>query len=241
MKISSAANDQDIDVRPLNYVRMYKWTDDQWSTVNISAGYSSNTQASATPYLIIPGQKGKFKVYLECEGFLASKSIGGKADGCWNGFICYDPSAPCWRIGEYMGCKITNVQSSQNYVSGHPDAVVNNCALQTTRAVEADFWASFDLTCEDDDAKWLLFAPPVQKASGFNYVVSYGNYTDKVLELGSVSISIDEVGSDSAKMSTCPRGGIVLRPGSLAEPLGETGQFPSVRRRLDFFEASASA
>ncbi|UYC36388.1 rtd, partial [Black pepper virus E] len=192
-KITTERNSHDIDVSPLKTVSMFKWEDDSWKTVSLTAGYSQNDRVSATPYLVIPANKGKFTVYIEANGFLAVKSIGGKADGCWAGLVAYDASKSGWLVNEWMGCKITNYQVSQWFVCGHPDVQLNDCSFRAGRGVEADYYASFDLECEDDDSRWLLYAPPIPKDSDFNYVVSYGNYTEKVCELGSVSISIDEV------------------------------------------------
>lgn len=176
---------------------MFRWEDESWSTVTLSAGYAVNDRIKAQPYVIIPADEGKFAVYLEAEGFYNVKSIGGKADGCWAGFITCNPKDPGWLVNQYSGCTITNYKSSSSFVEGHPDAEVNSCSLKSGRAVEADFYCSFDLTVESGGGMWILYAPYVQKSSDHNYIVSYGNYTNKTCEFGQVSISIDEVNPGS--------------------------------------------
>lgn len=198
MKISTAENDRDIVAKSFNYARFYKWEDDKWETVNLSAGFASNDSEKAQPYIIVPADKGKFQVYLECNGFQAVKSIGGKADGCWSGLVAYEATGPGWLVNQYVGCTITNYQSSMKFVCGHPDVELNGCKFKANRGVEADFYASFDLEADDDDSKWVLYAPDLRKDSDYNYVVSYGGYTDKICEIGSIAISIDEVNAEGS-------------------------------------------
>jgi len=177
---------------------MYCWEDEQWKKVHLTANYAANDRASAQPYVIIPARKGHFKVYMECEGFQAVKSIKGKADGSWCGMIAYDTTQSSWMVNEYIGCKITDFRSTTTWVCGHPDVKLNDCQFKPNRGVECDYFCSFDLVCDDDDSKWVIYAPRIQKDSDFNYVVSYANFTDKRMEWGGVSISIDEVNDEEA-------------------------------------------
>lgn len=172
---------------------MYKWEDEKWSQVHLSAGYSQNTSEFAQPYMVIPANKGKFKVYIEAEGFMAVKSIKGKADGCWAGLVAYDSTKAGWSVAPYVGVRIANQQVNTSFVCGHPDVKLNDCSFKPNRGVECDFICSFELEADDDDAKWILYPPPIQKGDDFNYIVSYSNWTDKWCEWGMVSISIDEV------------------------------------------------
>lgn len=185
-------NSHDIDVKSLSLIRLFKWEDESWTSVNLSANYLKNDRVEATPYFLIPSNKGKYSVYIECEGFQAVKSIGGQADGCWTGLIAYDRSKEGWQARTYTATAITNYKASSTTVGGHPDSELNDCKFRQERMVESDFSCSFHLEC-DGDGYWALQAPPVQKSSDYNYVVSYANYTEKRLEWGSVSISIDEV------------------------------------------------
>nr|UYL94434.1 MAG: ORF5 [Aeschynomene indica solemo-like virus 1] len=100
----------------------------------------------------------------------------------------------------YSGTVISNYYASVSTVGGHPDCELNDCKFKPERCVESDFSCSFHLE-SDADSYWVLQAPPVQKSNDFNYIVSYGNYTEKVLEWGSVSISIDEI-NETASPST---------------------------------------
>lgn len=180
---------------------MYKWEDESWDTVNLSANYSFNDRVSARPYMIVPADVGTFSVYIEANGFMTVKTIGGKADGCWNGIIAYDASVSGWDVGNYKRCTISNFKTSMRFVCGHPDVELNGCKFSGNRGVECDWIASFELHCDDDEGGWVLYAPPIQKDSTFNYVVSYANYTDKTCEWGSVSISIDEENSKSDSLN----------------------------------------
>nr|UYL94429.1 MAG: ORF5 [Chickpea chlorotic stunt virus] len=171
---------------------MWKWEDDNWMEVNLQANYAVNNSQYAEPYTIIPASKGKFHVYLECDGQMAVKSVGGKADNSWRGLIAYDTSRRMWNVGNYKGCVIENYKKTDSFVLGHPDVEVNDCKFDKARGVEADWYASFQLTCDDDEGAWILYAPPIPKDSLYNYTVSYGEYTENMCEWGAVSISIDE-------------------------------------------------
>lgn len=158
--------------------------------------------------MVIPASKGKFHVYLECDGQMAVKSVGGKADNTWRGLIAYDTSRRMWNVGNYKGCVIENYKMNSTFVNGHPDVELNDCKFDKARGVEADWYASFQLTCDDDEGSWLLYAPPIPKDSLYNYTVSYGEYTENMCEWGAVSISIDEDnGSTGNEVSNyCRRG-----------------------------------
>lgn len=143
---------------------------------------------------------------------MAVKSIKGKADGCWAGMLAYDATKNGWSVSEYVGCKITNIQGNTTFVCGHPDVKLNDCTFKKDRGVECDFVCSFHLEADDDDSKWLLYVPPIQKSDDFNYIVSYSNYTDKWCEWGSISISIDEVNKPSSITRTRPWGRRTVPP-----------------------------
>lgn len=171
---------------------MYKWENERWDTISLQANYSRNDRRCAEPYMVVPADKGKFHVYIECDGEFVVKHIGGDIDGSWLGNVAYDKSQRGWTVGEYKGCKIENLQNNTIFVPGHPDATMNGKHFDVNRVVEADWFASFHLTCDDDEGGWLLYPPPIQKDSSYNYTVSYGNYTEKYCEWGAISISIDE-------------------------------------------------
>lgn len=213
-------------------MRLFKWEDESWSTVNLSAAYLKNDRSEAIPYFLIPSSKGSFSVYIECEGFQAVKHIGGTADGCWCGLVAYDRSKDGWAARMYAGCTITNYRASSSVVGGHPDAELNDCKFRPERCVESDFSCSFHMECEDD-GYWALQAPPIQKSNDYNYIVSYGNYTEKVLEWGTVSISIDEVNSNGTASARTlrgrPRKPVVLQETVVPPPLtprGAMGNLP---------------
>lgn len=176
----------------MNFVKFDKWEDDSWTSVDLQANYSVNNSQYAEPYMVIPATKGKFHVYIEASGLMSVKSVGGKADNSCRGFIAYDTTRRAWNIGNWKGCIFENYQSKTQFVLGHPDLVINNCKFDKARGMEADWYASFQLSCDDDDGAWVLYAPPIPKDSLYNYTVSYGEYTENMCEWGTVSISIDE-------------------------------------------------
>lgn len=189
---------------------MYKWEDEKWDKVNLQAGYSRNDRRCMETYFVIPASRGKFHVYLEADGEFVVKHIGGDRDGNWLGNIAYDVSQRGWNIGDYKGCKISNYQSNTVFVAGHPDAEMNGKHFDAARAVEVDWFASFELTCDDEDGAWRIYPPPIQKDSSYNYTVSYGEYTEKYCEWGAVSVSIDEDNSTGTKSRIKPHKGAMM-------------------------------
>nr|AEI55849.1 RTD [Cucurbit aphid-borne yellows virus] len=206
---------------------MYKWEDEKWDKVNLQAGYSRNDRRCMETYLTIPADKGKFHVYLEADGEFVVKHIGGELDGSWLGNIAYDVSQRGWNIGNYKGCKIKNYQSNTTFVAGHPDATMNSKSFDSARAVEVDWYASFELECDDEEGSWAIYPPPIQKDSSYNYTVSYGNYTEKYCEWGAISVSIDEDNNGSA-----PRR--IPRKGAMAWSTPEPSFSGDESQRQDF-------
>jgi hypothetical protein len=170
---------------------MYLWKDESWSIEKLSAGYRVNNRDRAIPYLLIPVEKGKYSVFIQCEGFKAVKAKGGTNDGKMSGFICDNVNLQGWRAYAYTGCSISNYKTADSNVPGHPDMRVNNCSF-TDQLVERDFSCSFHLEVPQQ-GYFGLEAPPIEKSDHFNFVVSYANFTEKIMEWGSVSIAIDEV------------------------------------------------
>nr|UYL94462.1 MAG: ORF5 [Guiyang Paspalum paspaloides solemo-like virus 1] len=170
---------------------MYFWKDEAWSVETLSAGYSINNRERATPFFLVPVEKGKYSVYVQCEGFKAVKAKGGSNDGRMSGFITDNSGQAGWRAYNYDGCVISNYKASNDRVQGHPDLKVNGCSF-TDQLVETDFYCSFHLEVATE-GYFGVQAPPIEKSDHYNYVVSYANFTEKVMEWGSVSIAMDEV------------------------------------------------
>lgn len=189
--IKTRGNNEFLDVGPLNNVSMYFWKDEAWSVETLSAGYNLNNRDRATPFFCVPVEKGKYSVYIQCEGFKAVKAKGGSNDGRMNGFITDNSSQMGWRAYNYDGCVISNYKASNDRVLGHPDLKVNGCSF-SDQLVETDFYCSFHLEVATE-GYFAIQAPPIEKDDHYNYVVSYANYTEKIMEWGSVSIAMDEV------------------------------------------------
>jgi len=230
-KILTAENNRNIDSRPLNYVSLWKWEDERWDKLNLQAGYSRNDTRCMEVYCVIPANVGKFNVYLEADGEFVIKHIGGKLDGSWLGNIAYDVSQRGWTVANYKGCKIENLQVNTTFVPGHPDAEMNGKSFDSARAIEVDWFASFELTCNDDEGSWMLYPPPIQKDSSYNYTVSYGNYTEKYCEWGAISIAIDEINEGSEPKS--------LRKREMAQvaPEGQPGEQTREKENSLYHEA----
>ena len=190
--ISTRTHDDFVYPKPLGFCTMYKWEDENWTKENFTANYSRNDSDEALPYVLIPCSPGKFSVYVECQGFMVVKARSGNYNGNWLGCVAYNVNRSGWVVQEYSGCKITNYKVSHTFVSGHPDVVLNDCHFHDGQGVECDSIISFHLEC-DVDGFWALQPPPIQKNDHYNYVVSYGDWSDKTLEWGSVSISVDEI------------------------------------------------
>lgn len=194
--VKTRRNDEYMDVGSLSSVKLYFWKDESWSIEYLSANYSQNDSNRATPYFLIPVSEGKYSVYIECEGFQAVKAKDGPNDGKMSGFITYSEGQNGWMARAYTGCTISNYRATDSKVAGHPDLEVNGCNV-TDQLVERDFYCSFHLDATGD-GYFALQAPPIEKSDHHNFVVSYGNFTNKTLEWGSVSISIDEVNTTEA-------------------------------------------
>nr|AVQ05167.1 P5 protein [Maize yellow mosaic virus] len=175
---------------------MYYWHDESWSKETMSAGYVQNDSSRATPYFLIPTIVGNYKVYIECEGFQAIKAKGGENNGKMAGFITYDPQQAGWQAYSWAGCSLSNYKMTDGCVQAHPDLKVNGCSFTKGQCVERDVVISFDLSVASE-GYWALQAPPIEKSDDHNFIVSYGNYTEKILEWGMVSISIDEINSSN--------------------------------------------
>lgn len=197
--VKTRGNNEFCDVGPLNNVSMYFWKDEAWSVETLSAGYSINNRDRATPFFLVPVEKGKYSVYIQCEGFKAVKAKGGSNDGRMSGFITDNPSQAGWRAYNYDGCVISNYKASNDRVQGHPDLKVNGCSF-SDQLVETDFYCSFHLEVATE-GYFGLQAPPIEKDDHYNYVVSYANFTEKVMEWGSVSIAMDEVNEGAYRAS----------------------------------------
>lgn len=180
----------------MTFIKLYKWENEHWSNENFTANYLQNDREKATPYFLIPADKGEFTVYIETDGEYKVRAITDPNKGKWAGFVAFNADQDGWFAREYSGVKISNYQATRSFVVGHPDAEVNNCHFQGSRAVESDYYCSFDLSVAEDGAYWAMQAPPIQKSDDYNYVVSYGGYSDKDLEWGMLSISIDEKDED---------------------------------------------
>lgn len=189
--ILSSGNDQYIDIGSLSAVELFRWENENWATVQISSSFYTNNRRYAIPQMHIPCYPGEYSVYVECEGFQSTKHTDGKELGSMIGFIAYEPSRQSWYVASGEGNEITRYAKSVNDVLGASELKVNGCEFKTRRYVERDASMSFHLKVTKEST-WSLVAPAIEKADGYNYLVSYGSRTWKSMEFGSVSITIVE-------------------------------------------------
>lgn len=182
----------------LSKVSLYRWEDEQWTVSDFEAYWSENRTAYATACIEIPVSKGNHSVYIECEGFQPVKALTAPNDGKMSGLVAYNPARDGWSAYPRQGCTISNYRATDKKVFGHPELEINNCKFTSNQVVERDFFCSFHLECTTDSAIFVLQAPPLEKLDTYNYIVSYGDYSEKELEFGAISISIDEVNTDAS-------------------------------------------
>lgn len=157
---------------------------------------------AAQAAFIFPLTTGSYHVYISCEGLQSVDHIGGDTDGYWIGLIAYNSQAnDYWGVGQYSDCTITNYLSTSSWRPGHPDLKLNDCTFKGGQFVERDAVISFHIVAKSDNAKFYLMAPKTMKTDTYNFVVSYGGYTNKKMEFGSITVTIDEA-DDEAPSST---------------------------------------
>lgn len=159
----------------------------------VKAWWSSNNSVQAQAAFTFPVPPGEYSVNISCEGLQSVDHIGGNRDGYWIGLIAYqNQSGDYWGVGNYVGCEITNLLGTNTWRPGHEDLELNNCKFTDGQIVERDAVISFHVKAKGADPRFYLVAPKTMKADKYNYVVSYGGYTDKRMEFGTISITVDE-------------------------------------------------
>lgn len=159
----------------------------------VKAWWNSNNSVQAQAAFIFPIPAGEYSVNISCEGLQSVDHIGGNRDGYWIGLIAYqNQSGDYWGVGNYVGCDITNLLGTNTWRPGHEDLELNGCKFTDGQIVERDAVISFHVKARGADPKFYLMAPKTMKSDKYNYVVSYGGYTDKRMEFGSISVTVDE-------------------------------------------------
>jgi len=142
---------------------------------------------------IFPIPEGEWSVEGSFEGYQATASTTDPNKDKQDGLIAYsDEEGKGWNVGEYKNVQITNNKVDNSWKYGHPDLEVNSCHFNSRQCLERDGDLSCHVKTTGSDAAIFVIGPPVQKQAKYNYAVSYGAWTDRNMELGLVTIVLDE-------------------------------------------------
>nr|DAZ90978.1 MAG TPA: readthrough protein [Luteoviridae sp.] len=210
--IRTRENDDQIIIGNIGPQRLRYMEDEVQQWKNINASWYASTEVSKTPMFVFEMTRGDYTVDIQCEGYQAVTAKGGETAGQWLGMIAYnDSESDNWGVGIYDNCKISNVSNTSSWKLGHKDTRLNGCGFSRGQIIERDATLSFHINVFKEQGRFFLIAPPVMNADKYNYVVSYADYTDKIMEFGSISVTVDEVNGEKGG-PVMPRA-VELRPG----------------------------
>jgi hypothetical protein len=177
----------------MKQINLLRWEDDAWDNVNLDI-QTQKIGRQCTYTSVIPFHKmGTFKVHIECEGFMAVKDeVQGGGEKKWKGLLAYDERCKRWGVKGWSGARITKLQEASRYLKGDPDNELNGCKFNS-QGVELDYTCNFDIEITDPNQAIGLIFPTINNDSTYNFVVSYGGYTWKTAEFGTISLVIDEI------------------------------------------------
>nr|WQB05956.1 P5 protein [Turnip yellows virus] len=160
---------------------------------NVDARWYSNSNVKAVPMYVFTVPEGTWSVEISTEGYQPTASTTDPNKGKVDGMIAYsDDQSEVWNVGINQNCNITNLKADNSWKYGHPDMEINNCHFNQGQVLEMDGTVSFHVETTGDNASFFLVGPAVQKLSKYNYAVSYGAWTDRDMELGLITVSLDE-------------------------------------------------
>jgi len=171
-------------------------------TRTIESFWNSNNNVAAQAAFVFSVPEGSYSVNISSEGLQSVDHIGGSDDGFWIGLIAYsNASDDNWGVGNYKGCTFKNLMITNSWRPGHKDLKLNGCQFTDGQIVERDAVISFHLEAQGKDAKFCLTAPRTMKTDKYNYVVSYGGYTNKRMEFGTISVTFDEADVEAERLA----------------------------------------
>lgn len=175
--------------------------DEQCEKRQIRAWWNGNNGVAAQAAFIFPLPPGEYSVNIQTEGQQSVDHIGGNTDGYWIGLIAYtNNNDDNWGIGNYTGCSISKFIATNSWRPGHNDLELNKCRFDKGQVIERDCIMSFHVVASGENPKFYMMAPKTMKADKYNYVVSYGAYSDKRMEFGSISVCCDESASEADRI-----------------------------------------
>ncbi|APG76543.1 hypothetical protein 3 [Wuhan insect virus 20] len=167
--------------------------DEKFYNFNLNARFYSENSLKAVPMIVFPVPAGSWSVAISAEGYQPTSSTTDPHRGKIDGMIGYsDDEADVWNVGVYANVEITNNKADNAWKYGHPDYEVNNCHFNQRQCIERDSDISFHVKTTGDNAAFFLVGPAIQKQSKYNYAVSYGDWTDRDMEIGLIHVSLDE-------------------------------------------------
>jgi hypothetical protein len=190
--ISAQGTDDSIIVKDIPDQRFRYVENENFYWFQIAAQWYSNTNTKAVPMFVFPVPIGEWSVEISTEGYQATSSTTDPNKGRIDGLIAYDNSNEGWNIGAGSNVTITNNKADNSWKYGHPDLEINSCHFNQNQVLEKDGIISFHIKATEKEANFFLVAPPVQKTSKYNYAVSYGAWTDRDMEFGLISVTLDE-------------------------------------------------
>lgn len=213
--------------------------DENMNWTNLDSRWYSQNNLKAIPMIIVPVPQGEWTVEISMEGYQPTSSTTDPNKDKQDGLIAYnDDLKEGWNVGIYNNVEITNNKADNTLKYGHPDMELNNCHFNQGQCLERDG----DLTCHikttGDNASFFVVGPAVQKQSKYNYAVSYGAWTDRMMEIGMIAIALDEQGSSgSAKMKRPKRVGHSMAVSTwetINHPEKENSEIIQTSQRQDF-------
>nr|AZF99034.1 orf5 [Ullucus polerovirus 1] len=161
-----------------------------YTNVNSAVYSQNNLQVVPMYYIDVP--EGEWSVDISTEGYQASSSTSDPNRGKSDGFIAYsNDSDGIWNVGQAENIEISKLWNENTYREAHPDLEVNGCHFRDHQLIERDATISFHASAKSN-ARFFLIGPPIQKQEKYNYTISYGEWTDRSLELGLISVVLDE-------------------------------------------------
>ncbi|AAK49959.1 putative protein P5 [Beet chlorosis virus] len=180
--------------------------DENMNWTNLDSRWYSQNSLKAIPMVIVPVPQGEWTVEISMEGYQPTSSTTDPNKDKQDGLIAYnDDLKEGWNVGVYNNVEITNNKADNTLKYGHPDMELNSCHFNQQQCLERDG----DLTCHikttGDNASFFIVGPAVQKQSKYNYAVSYGAWTDRMVEIGMIAIALDEQGSSGSARTERPK------------------------------------
>lgn len=142
---------------------------------------------------VFPVPDGEWTMEASTEGAQFTSSTSDPNKGKVDGLIAFsDDKSKVWNMGIMKNCEITNNKADNSWKYGHPDLEVNNCHFKNRQCLEMDGAISCHIKTTGPEASIFIVGPAVQLQSKYNYAISYGSWTDRDMEFGSITVTFDE-------------------------------------------------